>query len=90
MVPTQVPRVALGLGRMGYTVAFAAVLMLGALVGLGLAVVRQQGLDLGWALVATPVFLLACTPLVVVGAMRAFAEKKVWLCNRCDYMLDRA
>ena len=89
MVPTQVPRVAQGLGTMGYTVALVAVLLMGAVVGLGLAVAREGSVDLSWALVATPVLLLACTPLVAFGAFRLFSEKKVWQCEHCDYMLDR-
>ena len=89
MVPTQVPRMAQGLGKMGYTLALGAVLVVGAVVGLGLAVARDGSVDLSWALVATPVFLLVCTPLVAFGALRAFAERKVWQCTHCDQMLDR-
>ena len=76
MVPTQVSRLAQGLGRMGYPLALGAVLMLGAVLGLGLAVARQGSVDLSWALVAMPVFLLVCTPLVAFGALRAFAEQE--------------
>ena len=90
MVPTQVPRVAQALRGMGDTVALSAVLTLGAVFGLGLAVVSQGGVDFSWVVIATPVILLLSTPLVVVGAMRAFAEKKVWQCKHCDYTLDRA
>ena len=90
LIPTQVPRVALGLGRVGYTVAFGAALLLGAVVGLGLAAVGEGGVDLSWALIAIPVVLVGFTPLVVFGALRAFAEKKVWQCRQCDYMFDRA
>lgn len=90
MVPTQVSRAALGIGSMGYAIAVGAVLILGAVVGLGLAVVREGGVDLSWALIATPAILLACTPQVVFGAVRAFSEKKVWQCRHCDYTFDRA
>ena len=106
LVPTQVPRLSQGLGRTGYAVALGTVLILGAFAGLGLAValeggfdldwalvatpVIEGGFDLDWALVATPVILVACTPLVFLGAMRAFAEKKVWHCEHCDYIVDRA
>lgn len=90
LVPTQVPRLSQGLGRTGYAVALGTVLILGAFAGLGLAVALEGGFDLDWALVATPVILVACTPLVFLGAMRAFAEKKVWHCEHCDYIVDRA
>lgn len=90
MEPTQVSRVALGLGRTGYTIALGAVLILGGVVGLGLAVAREGSVDLSWMLVATPVLLVACTPLVIFGALRMFSENKVWRCKQCDHMFERA
>lgn len=90
LVPTQVPRLSQGLGRTGSAVALGAVLVLGAFAGLGVALALDGGVDLGWALVATPVILVACTPLVLLGAMRAFSEKKVWQCEHCHYSVDRA
>ena len=89
MVPTQVPRVSQGLGKLGYTIAIGAVLIVGAGVGVGLAVALDGGVDLEWALVATPVILAVSTPLVLFGAMRAFAEKKVWRCRECSSVVDR-
>ena len=90
MVPTQVSRVSQGLGKLGYTIAVGVVLLIGAGVGVGLAVTLDGGFDLDWALVATPVILAISTPLVLFGAMRAFAEKKVWLCRQCNYVVDRS
>ena len=90
MKPAQVARVSEGLGVIGYTVTFCTVLTLGAGVGWGLAVMDDGGLDLSWALIVTPVVLIACTPIVIIGALRLFSEKEVWRCTNCNYVLDRA
>ena len=90
LVPTQVSRLSQGLGRTGNIVALGGVLLLGAFAGLGLAVVLEGGVDLSWALVATPAILVACTPFVLFGAIRAFSEKRVWYCEHCDHTVDRA
>ena len=73
--PTQVSRMSEGLGKIGYGVGIGAVLMVGASIGLGLALVRQGGLDLAPVLVAVAVVVLACAPLFLITALRMFREK---------------
>ena len=60
LVPTLVPRIAGGFARIAYVAAMSGVLILGATVGLGLAVMGEGGVDWGRALVVVPMTLIAC------------------------------
>ena len=86
---TQAPQIPAKLRPFLPTAAIGAVLILGGAMGLGLPLMRDAGVDLSWALIAVPVLLVACTPLLVMGALRVMSEKEIWRCTSCGYSQDR-
>ena len=88
--PTQVSRMSETIGRIGYGIGTGAVLAVGASVGLGLALVREGGMDPARVAVPVVIVLLVCAPLFLVTALRMLAEKQVWRCRSCAHTFDRA
>ena len=70
MVPTQVPRVSQGLGKLGYIIAIGAVLIVGAGVGVGLAVALDGGIDLEWSCALGFSWTLDCERVLAGGVSR--------------------
>jgi hypothetical protein len=88
--PTQVSGVSETIGKIGYGIGTGAVLTVGASVGLGLALVREGGMDLARFAVPAVIVLLVCAPLLLVTALRMLAEKQVWRCRSCAHTFERA
>ncbi len=90
MEATEAPRVSERVLKIGYAVTVGAALILGAGVGVVLALAGDGGVDLSWALIVAPVILLLCTPIVFIGVSQRSWEKNIWQCTNCGYSFDRA
>ena len=90
LAPTLVTRISGGFERTLYIGAVCIVLLLGAGIGLGLAVTGDPtGMDWRRSLVVIPVTLVVCTPLVIFGALRMVSEEEVLVCPSCQHSFDR-
>ena len=87
---TQLPRIPVKLRRFAPTAAVGAVLILGGLLGLGLPVMLDRGVDLSWALIGVPVLLVVCTPILIMVALRLMSEQAIWRCTNCGFSVDRS
>ena len=87
---TQVPRIPAKLQRFVLAAGVGAVLILGGLLGLGLPLMLDRGIDLSWALIGVPVLLLVCTPPIIMAALRLLSEQAIWRCTSCGFSVERS
>ncbi len=87
---THETRIPVKLRRFASAAGVGAVLILGGLLGLGLPLMLDRGVDLSWALIGVPMLLLVCTPLLIMVALRFMSEQAIWRCARCGFSADRS
>jgi hypothetical protein len=87
---TQAPQIPAKLRRFASAAGVGAVLVFGGLLGLGLPLMLDRGVDLSWALIGVPVLLLVCTPLLIMVALRLMSEQAIWRCTSCGFSVERS
>ena len=90
LAPTQVPRLSDGTGKVAYLVGSGVVLMVGASVGFGLALVREGGVEPEQVVIPVAIGLLVSAPIVLVASLRMLSEKEVLRCRNCAHTFNRA